>query len=157
MCSPKCQLLSSCWCSMSQNLSLCQSVSHSIYNPTKSHTGRWPSSNRGLTSQLILYGASSNSLFTQLRKTDTGLLQKKAQCKPFGRNMDGGRNEKSWNDICFTPKWVCSHAVDSLNPSQWWTWSSPPCLLPVILAFLANMMALRLQMHYSSGQWDTCY
>lgn len=26
----------------------------------------------------------------------------------------------------------------SLAPSQWWTWSSPPCALPVILALLAR-------------------
>lgn len=146
--SAKCQLLFNCCHSMSQNLSLCQSPSHSIYNPTKLHTDRWLSSSRGLTLQLSLYGISPNSSYSHsLKKQTQAYCKKKAQCKPFGRNTDGGRNEKSWNDICFTPKWVCSHAVDSLTPSQWWTWSSPPCLLPVILAFLANMMALRLGTH----------
>lgn len=82
-------------------------------------------------------------VFTASKNTGTG-----PQCRPFGRNTDGVKNEKSWDDICFTPKWVCSHAVDSfcpltphlfpVSPSQWWTWSSPPSLLPVILAFQAR-------------------
>ncbi len=68
---------------------------------------------------LGLYGSLSNSSSTyNWEKTEIGLLQKaqKLQRKPFGTNVDGGKNEKSWDDICFTPKWVCSHAVNSIHP-----------------------------------------
>lgn len=130
-------LLSTCCDSL---LQLCQSVSHSVNHLTV---------NSPIHARL--HCCIGVQIFKELHPTISTYRAPKhrhsgPQCRPFGRNTGRVRNEKSWDDICFTPKWVCSHAVDSFRsppfpsffPSQWWTWSSPPSLLPVILAFQAR-------------------
>lgn len=107
-----------------------------------------------LHSNSSLYRALSNSRKNRHRSTAKST---KPQCKPFGRNTDEGRIEKSRDDICFTPKWVCSHVVDSVRTprgdrlgaahpvccqSYWPSWHDGPSeVLPT---------------HWSSGQRDTC-
>lgn len=84
----------------------------------------------------------------------TGLLQNKTAQNRSTRE-EGGED-----DIWFTPKWVCSHAVDSVGPpcrdglgaahpvccqSYWPSWRDGPSeVLP------------SLGTHWSSGQGDTC-
>lgn len=68
-------------------------------------------------STLIAQEKNPNWCWSAAKKEKTPL---KPVCKSFGGGGGGGRggvrmkgrNEKSRDDICFTPKRVCSHAVD---------------------------------------------
>lgn len=93
-----------------------------------------------------------------------------------------GRNEKSRDDICFTPKRVCSHAVDlapkpplppllllasspPTHPPSDGIGTGPPRLLPVIFVFAGTAPpplppvggpSKTWEGGESSGQGDTC-